>query len=285
MSDGATLSELAVSAGFASSALDRQPDPSREAAEAMSAVNATASSAQSFDAPDEGKLAEQRAHEPSMEEILASIRRIIADDQALPLSPRPSLPFAGRDGPVSPVIFPVRPSLSPEAAEAGGNPPDGLLDGAASGKDPEDIAMLARELLAEPLPTPEEIPMIEALAARAKIEDEEGEEALADSEPELEAADLADPADEAEVDEPPRAAPAARGDRFEPILSVETSTSVASAFNTLAATMLIQNLPSVEDLARDLLRPMLKSWLDDNLPVLVERLVRAEIERVARGGR
>jgi cell pole-organizing protein PopZ len=34
-----------------------------------------------------------------------------------------------------------------------------------------------------------------------------------------------------------------------------------------------------------MLRPMLKQWLDDNLPAVVERLVRAEIERVARGGR
>ncbi len=34
-----------------------------------------------------------------------------------------------------------------------------------------------------------------------------------------------------------------------------------------------------------MMRPMLKQWLDDNLPVIVERLVRAEIERVARGGR
>jgi cell pole-organizing protein PopZ len=32
-----------------------------------------------------------------------------------------------------------------------------------------------------------------------------------------------------------------------------------------------------------MLRPMLKVWLDDNLPGLVERLVRAEIERVSRG--
>ena len=37
----------------------------------------------------EAKAAEQRAHEPSMEEILASIRRIISDDQALPLSSNP----------------------------------------------------------------------------------------------------------------------------------------------------------------------------------------------------
>jgi hypothetical protein len=38
-------------------------------------------------------------------------------------------------------------------------------------------------------------------------------------------------------------------------------------------------------MVREMLKPMLKAWLDDNLPILVERLVRTEIERVARGGR
>jgi cell pole-organizing protein PopZ len=33
----------------------------------------------------------------------------------------------------------------------------------------------------------------------------------------------------------------------------------------------------------DMLRPMVKTWLDDNLPAMVERLVREEIQRVARG--
>ena len=47
--------------------------------------------------------------------------------------------------------------------------------------------------------------------------------------------------------------------------------------------MLVQNARTLEDLVREMLRPMLKTWLDDNLPGLVERLVRAEIERVARG--
>ena len=39
----------------------------------------------------------------------------------------------------------------------------------------------------------------------------------------------------------------------------------------------------VSEMAQDMLRPMLKAWLDDNLPSLVERLVREEIERVSRG--
>ena len=40
-----------------------------------------------------------------------------------------------------------------------------------------------------------------------------------------------------------------------------------------------------DEIAEDMLRPMLQEWLDDNLPTLVERLVREEIERVARGPR
>ena len=68
-----------------------------------------------------------------------------------------------------------------------------------------------------------------------------------------------------------------------PLISSATSAAVDSAFNTLAQTVLANNARTLEDLVREMLRPMLKSWLDDNLPGMVERLVRAEIERVARG--
>jgi uncharacterized protein len=67
------------------------------------------------------------------------------------------------------------------------------------------------------------------------------------------------------------------------LVSATTSAAVDSAFNTLAQTVLVQNGRTLEDLVREMLRPMLKVWLDDNLPSLVERLVRAEIERVSRG--
>ena len=67
------------------------------------------------------------------------------------------------------------------------------------------------------------------------------------------------------------------------LLSRETSAAVDSAFNSLAQTVLVQNARTLEDLVREMLRPMLKTWLDDNLPGMVERLVRAEIERVSRG--
>ena len=75
-----------------------------------------------------------------------------------------------------------------------------------------------------------------------------------------------------------------RGDaRSNQLLSNVTSAAVNSAFNTLAQTVLVQNARTLEDLVREMLRPMLKAWLDDNLPGMVERLVRAEIERVSRG--
>ena len=67
------------------------------------------------------------------------------------------------------------------------------------------------------------------------------------------------------------------------LISNSTSAAVDSAFNSLAHTVLVQNARTLEDLVREMLRPMLKSWLDDNLPSIVERIVRAEIERVSRG--
>jgi hypothetical protein len=67
------------------------------------------------------------------------------------------------------------------------------------------------------------------------------------------------------------------------LLSPATTAVVDSAFNSLANTVLVQNSRTLDDLVREMLRPMLKAWLDDNLPTMVERLVRAEIERVSRG--
>ena len=67
------------------------------------------------------------------------------------------------------------------------------------------------------------------------------------------------------------------------LLSRDASAAIGSAFNTLTETVK-QHQPSLEDVVRETLRPMLKSWLDENLPGVVERMVQAEIERVTRGG-
>ena len=66
------------------------------------------------------------------------------------------------------------------------------------------------------------------------------------------------------------------------LLSREATAAVDTAFNTLAQTVK-KHEPTLEDVVRETLRPMLKSWLDENLPAVVERMVQAEIERVARG--
>ena len=100
----------------------------------------------------------------------------------------------------------------------------------------------------------------------------------------------------------PRPAPRAGADRWpseaeavraaprpfqDPILSGGSAQAVQSSFHRLADSVLSRATGdrSIEDMTRELLKGMLKQWLDDNLPQLVERLVREEIERVARTGR
>lgn len=72
-------------------------------------------------------------------------------------------------------------------------------------------------------------------------------------------------------------------DAAEPLLSEMAGVEISSSFQTLSQSVLEQNNAMIEAAIKEMLRPMLKQWLDDNLPPLVERLVRAEIERVARG--
>jgi len=76
----------------------------------------------------------------------------------------------------------------------------------------------------------------------------------------------------------PRAAVEERG-----LLSAATTAAVDAAFDALARTAQARNGRTLEEVVSELLRPMLKTWLDENLPGMVERLVRAEIERVSRG--
>ena len=67
------------------------------------------------------------------------------------------------------------------------------------------------------------------------------------------------------------------------LLSPASGAKIGASFEALAESMLLRDPQMVERVTREMLRPMLKAWLDDNLPIVVERLVRAEIERVARG--
>jgi cell pole-organizing protein PopZ len=71
----------------------------------------------------------------------------------------------------------------------------------------------------------------------------------------------------------------------ESIASSATETAVGACFDALSACVAIQSAGVIEGLTRQMLRPALSAWLNDNLPNIVERLVSAEIQRVARGGR
>ncbi len=68
-----------------------------------------------------------------------------------------------------------------------------------------------------------------------------------------------------------------------PIISEQAGRQVAAAFDELSEAYSHPQNKKFDDMAAEMMRPMLQEWLDNNLPVLVERLVREEIDRVARG--
>jgi cell pole-organizing protein PopZ len=214
-----------------------------------------------------------KAQEPSMEEILASIRRIIADDE-----PKPAArPEAKAPEPAPAAKAPPPPPPPPKPAPAAAPAPAAMkqddIDAMLAGLDEAPEAARAPP---KPAPVPEPEDVLELT------------EAMQAPEPAFRKIDGTQDVvfDEAEPP-PPRAAEphraAAPPPSEHPILSASTAAAVDSAFNALAQTVLVQNAKTLEDLVKEMLRPMLQHWLDNNLPTLVERLVRQEIERVARG--
>ena len=229
-----------------------------------------------------------KVQEPSMEEILASIRRIIADDEAKPAADRAAAT------PARPVMKDIPPSTIPaaQAASVKPVPPAKLAQAtpapaASNGRDDID-AMLAS--LDEATPEAD----IRPPQPDGEVFELTDEMALPDPPPPQSASPFrkVDPQDDLEFADtavvnamPPPAYEPAPIETVTPqqILSRTTVSAVESAFNTLANTVLSNNARTLEDLVKEMLRPMLKSWLDDNLPGLVERIVKAEIERVSRG--
>jgi hypothetical protein len=218
-----------------------------------------------------------KAHEPSMEEILASIRRIIADDESTKPAPKAAAPPAAP--PPRPAAMPPRnPAPPPPAAVSSPNVSQAAIDD-----------MLAR-LDAPPADAPAEpetndiLDLTESMAAPDPEPDPPSFQTI-DGQPDVVFSDAP-----AQPEPPPRMIEEPRRPQAQPpntldrtLLSSSTSAAVDSAFNALAQTVLVQNARTLEDLVREMLRPMLKSWLDDNLPSMVERIVKAEIERVSRG--
>ena len=247
-----------------------------------------------------------KVQEPSMEEILASIRRIIADDEAKPAAAEklsspppaakaeaPAKPAAMKDIPPSAIAPAPKPAAPPKPAAAAPKPapPPPAPEPAAAGNDQDDIdAMLASLDAATPEADIRPAPQPEPEADVFELTDEM---ALPDPAPSAAAFSKIEPQDDIEFSEAkaPRRQPAYEPPPFESavparqILSHSTVSAVESAFHSLANTVLSNNARTLEDLVKEMLRPMLKGWLDDNLPGLVERIVKAEIERVSRGGR
>jgi cell pole-organizing protein PopZ len=236
-----------------------------------------------------------------MEEILASIRRIIADDEAKPpiaekaagsaASAKPEKSGAAAPAAKAPAMNDIAPSaIAASQAAAPKAPPVAAAAPAApaASNSQDDIdAMLAG------LDDATSEAEIRPPQADGEVFELTDEMALPDAPPS--SFHKIDPEDDIEFTETAAARAVHRQPAFEPppfespaaappqILSRSTVSAVESAFNTLAHTVLSNNARTLEDLVREMLRPMLKSWLDDNLPGLVERIVKAEIERVSRG--
>jgi uncharacterized protein len=246
-----------------------------------------------------------KVQEPSMEEILASIRRIIADDEAKPASAEKaasaekpaSPPAAAKPAPsTKPAMKDIPPSAiapAPKPAAAAKPAPEPVVS-----NNQDDIdAMLAS--LDAATPVADIRPAQPEAEPEADVFELTDEMALPDptpAAPQAASFHKIDPQDDLEFAESAAARALHRQPAYEPppfasapaqpqqqILSHSTVSAVESAFNSLANTVLSNNARTLEDLVKEMLRPMLKSWLDDNLPGLVERIVKAEIERVSRG--
>ncbi len=186
--------------------------------------------------------ANERQQEPSMEEILASIRRIISED--------------GEEG-----------------------------DAKASAAKSEDVLELTEVV---PEEGGGEVVNLNDQKRKAEKADKP---AVAEPAPAVKAKEEPKPAPQTasqpgakEATKPMAAAQTATATGDGGLMSAEREAVAAAAMGGLLQAVkdepLVAGGRTVEEIARELLRPMLRSWLDENLPVLVERLVKEEIERV-----
>jgi cell pole-organizing protein PopZ len=208
--------------------------------------------------------------EPSMEEILASIRRIISEDG-------------------------VDEGAAKQPDERSEEPPDGVEDEPFGGRGRADPAPAndpwADDAAAEASTYAEEADDTDILELTDIVDDDEPEPPM--SRKANEGRHVAQPSPDAEV----REAPARRGGRDDdgdrdrivsPVAAAAASDAFARLLERPDAGSEIGAVPvgdgkTVEDIVRELLRPMLREWLDANLPHLVEKLVQREVEAIARG--
>jgi hypothetical protein len=219
-------------------------------------------------------------HEPSMEEILASIRRIISEDgdgaeggeakaEATPAEPgAPGAPPPAAAAPAG--ERPKRPLIADVESEE---------EAAVGAEDESDVLLLTEE-------AEEEAPPPRVRQSPLALDDEPPPEP-----PRREPEPLSFETELEPIEEPARAAAADTASLVDRLISEHAAAASLAAMSELVTRSHrepnIESLPmgnanqTLEDLTRELLRPILKSWLDDNLPQIVERIVREEIGRLA----
>lgn len=192
-----------------------------------------------------------------MEEILASIRRIISED----------------DAPAETATAAAEPAAEPEAEAA---PSPALMDETPSMQEPEGEEDVLELTEAWEPPAAESIGDLDVSPAAEEPEP-------FPTAPVSESV-FAEPVATQSPDHP------AATNTYDPLVGDSAAASAASAFAGLASTLKkpepadieFPSGPTIDEMVRGLLRPMLKDWLDANLPAIVEAQVRKEVERIAR---
>ena len=205
--------------------------------------------------------------EPSMEEILSSIKRIIAEEGEAPVRGR----RLGRPGAPNPAALAAAVDEVLELSDPmPATPAAAELSRRAEARAHMPPPVMAAPATAAPLPDPfpvssASMPMSPPLVA-----------APAPAEPE--------PAPRVQ---PAMAAPEPAIDPApEPIASPRTVDASRGALDSLSRMMVKPDATgdgTLEGLVKEMLRPMLREWLDKNLPSLVEDMVAREIARISPG--
>ena len=256
--------------------------------------------------------------EPSMDEILSSIRQIIADDDAAAAPARPTPPSASNSAFTAPRPIPAatamprsEPPAAPPEEDAGpltltpeqilskpeSDPPAMSFDVDTDEEDGSGAEMGFNSFSGEPeLVDPDDIAF-----EPDEEEDESASFSVALDEP-VEEPMEPPPAVERPAPPPPMQEPPPRpqsppsmaqpspmpdpqlsSDLAEELLAPTTGAAVKHTLSRLSGLSMVGSNVTLEDMIRDLLRPMLKEWLDENLPSVVERMVEKEIARISRG--
>ena len=221
----------------------------------------------------------KKADEPSMEEILASIRRIISDEDSQGAED-------GESGSSEPVETPVEEEAADDmgdASEMSQDDLDKLFD--MSSDDEEDLPAEDEDAddmaAAMAIPEDDAMDMVEGMAE--DLDGDEGDISFA-------ASPMPEMAFESEPDFDPEPVMATRPVPDDlpnvpddaPLTSQNTGEAVHAAFDNLSNMFVGSQAQTVEELVKEMLRPMLKAWLDQNLPGMVEQMVQKEIQRVTR---